>query len=73
MSDDGGWIAPGHSRFAPEPDRYDLRAVRGYEALITRSTSVERHFGQAVCPEELCSAIDSVFANRSSQERQRYS
>jgi hypothetical protein len=39
---------------------YDLRGVRGYDALRTRSTSVERQVGHVTCEALLCWAIDSV-------------
>jgi hypothetical protein len=50
---------------------YDLRGVRGYDALITRSTSDERHVGHDTLPPLLWSAIDSVLENRAWQARQR--
>ena len=50
---------------------YDLRGVRGYDALITRSTSGERQCGQVTEPAAPCSAIDSVRLNRSWQARHR--
>ena len=44
--------APGHV--------YDLRGVRGYDALRIRSTSVERQVGHVTGDPLLCCAIVSV-------------
>jgi hypothetical protein len=54
MSGDG-WAPPsGARKGAAASDVYDLRAVRGYDALINRSTSVDRHLGHVTCPPALC-------------------